>query len=114
MATSRKPVTFLDSNGNTISNDPLFLAQQTMAEAGVGGKAEDFDIPGPYDHITDGKELKALAKERGISTTGIRKASVFRDLLESWDEEHENDNDDSDSDDDESTGDDDNSDSSNE
>ena len=100
-------VTFQNSAGEEISNDPRWHAKRVLEEAGMS-KAEDFDIPGPYDSITDGKELKQLAKDRGISTVGIRKASVIRDLLEQWDEDQEkSEDDDSDSDDDndESTGD---------
>ena len=94
-------VTFLDSAGNVISNDPVWLARRTLAEAGVEGKAPDFDMAGPYDHL-DGPELRALTKERGIVTKGWRKASQFRDALEAWDEE--NPPKDTDDDDDESSG----------
>ena len=105
MSTEREPVTFLNSAGETISNDPLWLAQQTLSANGVEGRKPDFDIAGPYDHL-DGPELKALAKERGIKTTGWRKASLFREALEEWDEvqadadaDADSDSDDDDSDD---------------
>ena len=99
-------VTFLDSSGNTISNDPVYLAQQTLSQAGVGGR-EDFDIPGPYDELT-GDQLKAEVKKRGISARGFRKASQFREALEAWDEENEPEDEsdaDDESDDDEDSGD---------
>lgn len=102
---SRTPVTFLNSAGEIISNDPFYLAQQTLSKAGVEGKAPDFDVPGPYDKLT-GDELKALAKEREISTKGFKKASQYRDALEEWDEAQENpDSDDDDSDESDSKGD---------
>ena len=85
MSTEREPVTFLNSAGETISNDPLWLAQQTLSEAGVEGRKPDFDIAGPYDDL-DGAQLKTLATERGIKTKGWRKASQFREALEEWDE----------------------------
>lgn len=95
-------VTFLNSAGETVSNDPRWLARQTLESYGVGQKAEDFDVPGEYDDL-EGPELKALAKERGISTKGFRRASQFREALEAWDEEQEmNSSGDSDSDSNES------------
>ena len=98
-------VTFLNSAGEEISNDPRWLAQKTLEQYGVERqKAPDFELAGPYDEITDGKELQALAKSRGIPIKGIRSATKIRELLEEWDDE--NPSEDSDDDNDESTGDD--------
>lgn len=85
---TEQEVVFLNSAGEEVSNDPRWLARKTLAAYGGTTKAADFDIPGPYDHL-DGVELKALTKDRGISTKGFRKASQFRDVLEAWDEEHD-------------------------
>lgn len=98
-----KYVTFLNSAGEEISNDPRWLAEKTLSAYGVGQKAPDFEIAGPYDEITDGKELQALAKSRGIPIKGIRSATKIRELLEAWDDE--NPESDTDDDDEESTGD---------
>lgn len=94
-------VTFLNSAGEEISNDPLWLAQKQLSDAGVEHySAPEFDVPGDYDEF-DGAALKALAKERKISLVGIRKASAIRELLEQWDEDNESaDGDSSDEDDD--------------
>ena len=96
MATVEPEVTFLNSAGEEVSNDPRWHARKTLESYG-GKEVVDFDIPGPYDEL-EGAELKALTKERGIKTTGFRKASQFRDALEAWDdaqEEHDDDSDDS-------------------
>jgi len=104
-------VLFEDSEGNVISNDPRWRAEQVLAAEGVDidqleadrreleelrefkrthgvaqapqdpaftGESEDDDeddeedeeatTPGPYDSVK-GKDLSALAKERGIELT---------------------------------------------
>ncbi len=87
-------VTFLNSAGEEISNDPRWLAEKTLREAGVGVGAADFDIEGAYDNLT-GAELKAEVKKRGIKVQG-RKASDYRQALEDWDDEHSDEADDDD------------------
>ena len=87
---THEPVTFLDSEGNVISNDPIWQAQQLLGL----NQPEDEDLPGEYDDLT-GAELKALAKERGISITGMKKTSELRAALEAWDAEQSSDDDES-------------------
>lgn len=94
-----EPVVFLDSAGNEVSNDPVWHAQRTLREAGVG-QAQDEDLPGDYDGLS-GAELKALAKERGMNIAGIKKVSELRAALEAFDQNESSDDDESgDSDDD--------------
>lgn len=105
MAKNNDYVTFLNSAGEEISNDPRWLAEKTLREAGVG-QAEDFDISGAYDELS-GAELKAEVKKRGIKVQG-RKASDYRQALEDWDDEHADETeepDSNDSDDDDNSGD---------
>lgn len=99
-----KPVLFEDSRGNVFSNDPIWLAQQTLAKAGmtVGAAvpvvaspehpADDSDDSldddteeSPYAEL-GGKELKALANERGVDITGLTKVGQVRDALTAADE----------------------------
>lgn len=82
-------VYFEDSQGNVFSNDPRWLARKTLNDLGVEDNNTDFDMPGPYDNLS-GAELKALAKEREISTKGFRKASQYREALEAWDDKQSN------------------------
>lgn len=88
MAEKHKPVTFTNSLGEVISNDPIFLAQQTLARAGMGASDADQSIDGdnPYADL-GGKELKALAKERGVDITGLKTLGQVRDALVAADEE---------------------------
>lgn len=83
-----EPVTFEDSQGNTISNDPIWLAQQTLKAAGIGDEPEteaeaeaevdeDIDKPADYKDL-DAPALKALASERGVDLTGLKKVSEVR------------------------------------
>ena len=90
---AHKPVTFLDADGNVISNDPVWRAQQLL------GVESDEDMPedqstedsSPYEGMS-GKELKELAAERNIDITGLRKVSEVRAALEAADaDESEND-----------------------
>jgi hypothetical protein len=128
-----EPVVFEDSRGNIISNDPVFLARQTLAAAGLADDAPKAQpkkavkkpavapTPEPEaiadeeelsDDETDdeaeadeeveeeveedeeaeevevrdyselaGPELKALATQRGVDTTGMKKASEVRAAL---------------------------------
>lgn len=86
-----KPVTFLNSRGETISNDPVWKAQQTIQAAGADNGASDddnldkepqLDADGnrTYGEL-DGKELKALAEERGVDISGLKKVGEVRQAL---------------------------------
>lgn len=107
-------VVFLDSAGNTISNDPAFLAKKLLSEAGVdepqvdldeirasvraeieaemaaaaaeeNGQKDPSDKDDEYSSL-DGKALKELAKERGIEIpSDVTKVGQLRDLLRSHD-----------------------------
>lgn len=93
MTDSNDIVTFLDSKGREISNDPRWHARKTLKSEGVdvdqleakiaeltaqlqaqnaaaaaseGVEDEDADEDSPYADVK-GKDLSALAKERGIS-----------------------------------------------
>lgn len=105
-------VTYLDAEGNEISNDPRWIAQQYLREQGVTEEEEDaaeedneteaqgdegqeqtsYDEEGSEEEVVDydslnGKELKALAKERGVDITGLTKVSEVREALRAADEE---------------------------
>lgn len=79
------PVTFENSLGETISNDPIFLAQRTLEAAGVTsgaerpGDHEDY-MPTDYDDM-DSKELKALSLERGVDIKGLKTVGQVRAAL---------------------------------
>ena len=70
-------VVFLSASGEEISNDPIWLAQKTLREAGVETTQppqetdqedleDDDESTGDYSEVK-GKDLTALAKERNIS-----------------------------------------------
>lgn len=88
------PVTFENSLGETISNDPIFLAQRTLEAAGLGASAgraptdgdEAIDLEQyPYADLK-GAELKALASERGVDITGLKTVGEVRKALSDADE----------------------------
>lgn len=83
------PVTFENSLGETISNDPIFLAQRTLKAAGLTGatRPDDHDeyMPTAYDELS-GKDLKALALERGVDITGLKTVGQVREALTAADE----------------------------
>lgn len=96
MADQYEPVTFLNSAGEVISNDPIYLAQQQLAAAGlinpqvtpVVPVAHDDDELGEdsdedkVDYATlNGPQLKALAKERGVDIKGLRTVGEVRKAL---------------------------------
>lgn len=78
------PVIFENSLGETISNDPIFLAQRTLKAAGITGatRPDDHDeyMPSAYDELK-GSELKALALERGVDITGLKTVGQVREAL---------------------------------
>lgn len=107
-------VVFLDSAGNEISNDPIWHAQKRLAEAGLGdgptpqvgvavgipavplGASDDDSIdsatPADLDSSgnrtykeLNGQELQALAKERNVDITGLKKVGEVRDALKKAD-----------------------------
>lgn len=90
MAEKYVPVTFENSLGETISNDPIFLAQRTLKAAGLTGatRPDDHDeyMPSAYDEL-GGKELKALASERGVDIAGLKTVGQVREALTAADAE---------------------------
>ena len=111
MATEKDDiVTFLNSAGEEISNDPRWLAKKNLANSGTdvdalqaenealkarlaaleAGATDDSagvdedeaqkDDGDDYDKL-DGKALKALAGERGVDIKGMTKVSEVRAAL---------------------------------
>lgn len=91
MSDNYKAVTFKNSLGETISNDPIFLAQRTLAAAGISGKVDDsgdaFD-ENPYSDLK-AAELKELAKERGVDIKGLKTVGDVRNALVAADDAEE-------------------------
>lgn len=106
-------VTFLDSEGNEISNDPRWLAKKTLEDAGFGvsfnqsqpiqantrmaqaaGVSNDDDDElgeDDEDRTEDyksysGSELKKLANARGVDISGLKKVGEVRKALMAADE----------------------------
>lgn len=85
------PVVFENSLGETISNDPIFLAQQTLAAAGIALQAEEDDSEEtltvePATQVEDyksldGAALKALAAERGVEIGDAKTVGDLRKLF---------------------------------
>lgn len=101
-----EPVVFEDSQGNVISNDPVFLAQRTLRAAGITledqspktqsattssddssesieeTSEEDRDESGArtYKELKGG-DLKAYANERGVDITGMKTVGEVREAL---------------------------------
>lgn len=99
-------VTFEDSQGNVISNDPRYLAKKTLEEAGYGitftqsspeqqhqnlrqaaGVSDDEEL-GEDDNdkvedykTYDGAALKKLASARGVDISGMKKVGEVRKAL---------------------------------
>lgn len=84
MADKYKPVLFENSRGETISNDPVYLAQQTLDQYSGGntGNGDDEAIDtSPYADM-NGRDLKAAAKERGVDISGMKTVGEVRRALE--------------------------------
>lgn len=92
--TDYQPVVFENSQGEEVSNDPVWLAKKTLekygAQQGVAfgstrpQRAADYDEvlidTSKYDGLK-GPELVALAKERGVDITGLKKVGEVREAL---------------------------------
>ena len=110
-----EPVTFEDSEGNVISNDPVWLAKQTLKQYGVEEQSTEASAPAASETTQtastsddesmvedyakfDGAALKKLAKERnvdikGLKTVGeVRQALIAADAATDEDEDDEDDN----------------------
>jgi pyruvate/2-oxoglutarate dehydrogenase complex dihydrolipoamide acyltransferase (E2) component len=84
MADKYQPVIFENSRGDIISNDPVYLAQQTI-DAYTGGNSSNGDDEAidtsPYADM-NGRDLKAAAKERGVDISGMKTVGEVRRALE--------------------------------
>jgi hypothetical protein len=82
-----KPVVFEDSQGNEISNDPVYQAQKLLEQQfGANGRQPrypDDESLVPDDEYNDmnGAELKKLAKERGVDISGLKTVGEVRTRL---------------------------------
>lgn len=97
--TDRKIVTFLDADGNEVSNDPEWIAKQeilkfedTVQEPEVTVTSQGVEALSYKDH--DANWLKDEVKRRReagrtIDTTGVKKKSQLVALLEADDEAKE-------------------------
>lgn len=113
MKLKHTPVIFKDANGNLITNDPVLKAHQTLGEdiseylteppssTGVGTAtraADDEEIDtDPYNDL-NGKELKQLAGDRGVSIKGLKTVGEVRQALRDADAAAEADDDEEDDD----------------
>jgi len=61
-----------------VSNDPYWQAEQTLA--GRDKSDADDDLGDDYDDL-NGKELKALAAEREVDISGLKKVGEVREAL---------------------------------
>lgn len=84
------PVFFLDVDGNRVSNDPGWRARQAsgqFAEPEVVPSEETLEAEEEVDYDSlSGKELKALAKERGVNIAGLSTVGDVREALRDADE----------------------------
>jgi len=93
-----EPVVFEDSRGNKISNDPVWLAEQTLknAKAAMGAEDPTASAQGtdknnelidtsPYADM-DGKALKAAASDKGVDITGLKTVGEVKAALIAFDE----------------------------
>lgn len=89
-----KPVIFENSLGEIISNDPVYLAQRTLARAGInyGSTAstddddaiDDVEVS-PYAELK-GAALKAAAADKGVDIKGLKTVGEVRAALTAHDE----------------------------
>lgn len=72
-------VTFLNSRGEVISNDPVWKAQQLL---GIKPDDSNDEMPeeNPYANMS-ARELKDLAAERGVDISGLKRVGEVRDAL---------------------------------
>ena len=73
MKTKYEPVVFEDSQGNPISNDPLWLAQQRLAQAGV-------ELP-----EDNSAELEAQLNQKNEEIESLRAALAAKEAEEASD-----------------------------
>lgn len=76
-------VTFLDAEGNEISNDPRWQARKLLGLSS-GADEEMPEDESPYASL-GGAELKKLAQERGVDIKGLKKVGEVRAALEAAD-----------------------------
>jgi hypothetical protein len=88
-----EPVVFLWPDGTEFSNDPIWLARKRLAEFQMAnptaprvplGPDDDTDFS-EYDDM-DGKALKAVANEKGVDISGLKKVGQVRAALIAFDE----------------------------
>lgn len=83
------PVTFLNSRGEVITNDPVVKAQMLLGISTPAGASDEEEIDtDPYNSLK-GAELKTLAAERGVDIKGLKTVGEVRDALREADKEEE-------------------------
>lgn len=78
MAPKHEAVTFLSATGETISNDPVWLAERTLREAGVEDTTDNSD------------ELREELEAKDRELEALRAQLKAKELEESLEEEEEN------------------------
>ena len=81
-----KPVIFLSASGEEISNDPQWRARKFIGSDAEEAMPEDEEQGDGYDELS-GKELKALAAERGVNIKGLKTTGDVREALRDADED---------------------------
>lgn len=94
-----QPVVFENSQGEEVSNDPVWIAQKTLERYGVQQgvafgqvrpeRPADSDEPlldtSKYNDLS-GAELKKLAEDRGVDISGLKTKGQVREALATADE----------------------------